>query len=183
MAWSDRVMGRLHPSQPQKQVLVHHEKPGGPIHRASRTRQPGLNLFAKLLRPSDAAPQSAETLQVQGASSEPVQPIAARLLSAGAIVNAKPADAAGATNQPPEPTLVSATSLASAAQDTAAQDTGTQGPGMQDTGMQATGATSWFGRGADGRFGASVGLALCTLFSLLSWGWFRRRAQIATTVR
>ena len=163
MVWSDQVMGRSRPSQPQKRVAAPRKRPDRTVHRASRTRQLGLSLFAQLPRRHDAAPQYVETPRVQAAPPEPVRPITTQLFPADGIVAARPADAGVATNASPETTLVSVTSLVSATQD--------------------TGATSHFARGLDGRFAVSLVLALCAMLSLLSWGYLRRRTQTANTIR
>ena len=80
----------------------------------SWTRRSGSNSFAQLPQPSDAALQSVETPHIQAAPSAPVQPIRERFFPADGIVTAKPADAGGATNEPPETTLVSVTGFVSA---------------------------------------------------------------------
>jgi hypothetical protein len=155
MAWSDRLMARPLPSRPQMRVIIVSKRPDRTVPRAPGTRRSGSNSFAQLPTPSDAAPQSVETAHMQAAPSEPVQPITERSFPADGIVTAKPADAGGATNESPETRFVSVTGFVSAAQD--------------------AGMTSHFARGLDGRFGVELGLALCALLSLLSWGWLRRK--------
>jgi hypothetical protein len=156
IAWSDRVMAKSLPSRPQMRVVIDSKRPDRTVDRASGTRRSGSNLFAQLPQPSDAALQSVEAAHTQAAPSEPVQPIMRRLFPADGIVTAKPAGAGGATNAPPDTTFVSVTGFVSATQD--------------------TGMISHFARGLDGRFGVELGLALCALLSLLSWGWLRRKA-------
>jgi hypothetical protein len=163
MAWSDRVMGKPRPSQPRTRVVAPRKKPERTVHRASATRQSGLNLFAQLPRRSDAVPRSIAAPHVQVAPPEPVEPVTERPFAADGIVTASPADAGDATNMSPATTLVSVAGLVSAA-----QDSGTLGR---------------FARGLDGRSAVSLGLALCIVLSLLAWGWFRRRAQAADTFR
>jgi len=155
MAWSDRLMARPLPSWPQMRVILVSKRPDRTVPHAPGTRRSGSNSFAQLPQPSDAAPPSVETAHMQAAPSEPVQPITERSFPADGIVPAKPADAGGATNAAPETTFVSVTGFVSATQD--------------------TGMTRHFARGLDGRFGAELGLALCALLSLLSWGWLRRK--------
>jgi hypothetical protein len=163
MAWSDRLMARPLPSRPQMRVIIVSKRPDRTVPRAPGTRRSGSNSFAQLPQPSDAAPQSVETAHMQAAPSEPVQPITERSFPADGIVTAppdgivtaKPADAGGATNAAPETTFVSVTGFVSATQD--------------------TGMISHVARGLDGRFGVELGLALCALLSLLSWGWLRRK--------
>lgn len=156
MAWSDRVVARFLPSQPQMRAVILSKRPDRTGHRASGTRRSGSNSFAQLPQPSDVALQSAETAHVQAARSEPVQPITERFFPADGSVSAKPADAGGATNDDPETTPVSVTGFVSATQD--------------------TGMISHAARGLDGRFGVELGLALCALLSLLSWWWLRHKA-------
>jgi hypothetical protein len=156
MAWSDRVMARFLPSQPQMRVVIDSKRPDRTVHRASGTRRSGSNSFAQLTEPSDAVPQSVETAHVPAARSEPVQPITEGSIPAAGIVTAKPADAGDATNDSPETSPVSATGYVSA---------------TQNTGMIRDVA-----RGLDGRFGVELGLALCALLSLLSGWWLRRKA-------
>jgi hypothetical protein len=171
MAWSDQVMARSRPSRPQTRV-VPDKRPDRTVHRASGTRQSGLNPFAQTPRRSDAAPRSVQTPHVtphvQAAPSEPVQPITERRFPADGIVTPRPAEAGVATNAPPGTTLVSVTGLVSA---------------TQDTGTQNTSTTSHSARGLDGRFALSLGLALCSLLSLLCWGVLRRRMPTANTFR
>ena len=174
MAWSNRILARFHPPQPQMRVAVRHKQPDRPVHHASGIRPSSLNVFAQLRRPSDAAPRSVETPrsveapQVQAAPSEPVQPILERPFPADGIAIAKPVDAAVAASESPETTLVSMTTLVSATPDAGTQDTGT---------------TGHFARGLDGRFALSLALALCALLSLLSWRYFRRWTQTENTIR
>jgi hypothetical protein len=156
MAWSDRVMARSLPSQPQMRVVIDSKRPDRTVHRTSGTRRSGSNSFAQLTEPSDAALQSVDTTHVQAARSELVQPITEVFFPAAGIATAKPADAGGATNDSPGTRPVSTTGLVSA----------TQAPSM----------ISHVSRGLDGRFGVELVLALCALLSLLSWWWLRRKA-------
>jgi hypothetical protein len=162
MAWSDRVLARSHPSEPQMRVVVPHKRPDRTVHRASETRQLDLNLFAQFPRRSNAAPQAVETPHVRAAPSEPVKPITEGLFPADGIVTAKSADAGVAKNESPETTRVSATGLISATQD--------------------NGTTRHF-VARDGRFALSLALAISALLSLLSWGYLRRRMQTANPIR
>jgi len=153
MAWSDRVMARSLPSQPQMRVVVGSRRPDRTVRRASGTPRSGSSSFAQLTEPSDAAPQSAETVHVQAAQPEPVQPIPERSFPAAEIVTARPVAADGATNDSPGTRPVSATGFVSA--------------------MQDTGTISHVTRGLDGRFGVELGLALCAVLSLLSGWWLQ----------
>ena len=161
MAWSDRMMARFRPSQPQIPAVVPHKKPGRTIHPASAARQLDLSSFAQLRRGIEAAPRSPETPHVQAAPTEPVEPISERLFPADGVVTATPADAGAATNEPAESTLVSVGRL------------------VFDPDISST---SRFARG-DGLFAFALGLALCALFSLLAWVGFRRWTQTANTIR
>lgn len=159
MAWSDWVMARFRPPQPQQRVVVRPRKPDPTIHRASVTRQSNLDVFAQLRR-SEASPGPVETPHAQAAPSEPVQPITERPFPRteqpfprDEMVAAKPADAGGATSEAPESTLVAVSGLASDTPDTA--------------------AVSPVARGFNGRFAVALGLSLCALLSLLAWAYFR----------
>jgi hypothetical protein len=156
MAWSDRIMARSRPSQPQMRGVIDFKRTDRTAHHASGTRRSGSNSFVQLTEPSDAAPQSVEAAHVQAARSEPVQSITEGGFPAAEIVTAKPADAGGATNDSPETKPVSATGFVSA--------------------NQNTGMISHVARGLDGRFVVELGLALCALLSLLSWWRLRRQA-------
>lgn len=178
MAWWDQVLAKFRSPQRQARVVISHKKPDRTIHRASATRQLGLDGFAQLRRRSDdAAPPSMETPPMQPVSSAPVEPGTERIFAADGAVAAKPADAGVAANASLETAPVSVTGLVSVAQDIPAQDILAQNTAMQDTATQNTGtrdagtATSPL---LDGRFALSLALALCALLSLLSWILFRR---------
>jgi hypothetical protein len=61
LAWSSRVMTTLHPSRPSEATADLHRRPLQRVaHHGPRLRQRGLNSFAQLHVPNDAAPSAAE---------------------------------------------------------------------------------------------------------------------------
>ncbi|MBV9561533.1 MAG: hypothetical protein JOY90_13955 [Bradyrhizobium sp.] len=162
MAWSDRVMDSLHPSRHPSRVVVHHKKPDRPAHPASRPRQLGLMPFAEHRRRPEMALHAEDIPHVQTASPEPAS-IRARAFPADQVVTAEPADAGAATNDAPVTLPASVTSLVSTTPD--------------------SGTIVHFERGLDWRFVISLGLAFCSLFSLMAWGWLRRAAMRMNALR
>jgi hypothetical protein len=165
MAWSDRVSAMFHPPRPVVRTAVDHAKPAGRMvhHRASKTRQPGLNSFAQFPVRSDAPLQSAETSQPEDAPSRPVDRTAERFLAADGFVTARLAGTGSATNDAPEGTVVSATEAIPA--------------------TQGTGAIDDTAGGLDIRFAVFLFLALCTSSALGLWGWVRVWTQTAGAIR
>jgi len=165
MAWSDRISAKLRPLPPVAQTAVHDGKPAGQTvpHRASKSRQQGLNSFAQLPVRRDATAQSAETAQAEVAPSRPLDGIADRFPTTAGFVTALLASTAGASNEAPDSTVVSVTDATPAARGTSSIDTTAGGPDMQ--------------------FLVSLCLALCILSAFVVRGWFRARTQIARATR
>src|SRR3954454_17380267 len=111
LAWSDRVSAMLHPSPPEAQTAVHDAKPARQVvpHRASGTRQRGLNSFAQFPVRRDATARSAATAPAEVAPSGAVEGIAERFPTTAGFVTALLASTASATNDAPESPVVSVT--------------------------------------------------------------------------
>lgn len=181
LAWSDRMMAKLR-SSPQSRskarvearVAVRRSKPERIVHAVPEKRRSDLDSFARILRPSDTAPQAPQPPQIavaapSGPADTPVDAIEQRLSPAAGVPNARLADASSASTEPPERTLVSLTAPIAATQD------------RQDT--QDTSTSDDFARGSDWLLRGSLGLALCALLLLLYWGWFRDKTQGADRLR
>jgi len=172
MAWSDRVMARFRPAVRSQKAqgaavqrsAVVHKKPDRTVHRAPDTRRSDLDSFARILRPSDTAPQGADVPQVAvAAPSGAVEAIEEQLSPPAGIANARVADASRAADATPPTTPVSSSAPISATEETSTADD--------------------FATARDWLLTASLVLAVCVLFVLLYWERFGDSTQSANRMR
>jgi hypothetical protein len=99
LAWSSRVTATLHPSQPSKTTADLHRRPLQRLARhVPRLHQRGLNSFAQLHVPNDAAPPAAEPRRAAEIPPIPETPRTPETAQAP-----EPPDAAAATQSAPTP--------------------------------------------------------------------------------